>query len=209
MGATDGRIGRRSDNRRQPDDRGARRRQGAASFGRDATGYADVLRPQGRRHAQNQRDTHPQREFSEGQHGSAQNSIPIAMFSCPPQVAGIEDREGLQPAVLQRQQQVGTWTINHVSKPSAVTGQERIGIALGVHAEVANVGRKRIVLSKGGVELQLRQRLILQLCPTSYGVQRQHDGGRIGERPVIDDAAAKGSAEPANSLSTVEEAAQA
>ena len=119
----------------------------------------------------------------------------------------IVDREGLQPSVFQRQQQVGTRPVDNVAKPGPVTAQERIGIALGLLAEVANVGRKRIVLAKRCVELKLRQRLILQLRPASDGIQRQHAGGGIGERPVIDDTATEGSAESADGLSAVEEAA--
>src|ERR1019366_8274940 len=132
---------------------------------------------------------------------------PNCHVQLPCLVAGIVDRERSQPAVFQRQQQVGTWPVDDVAKPGPVTCQERIGIVLGLVAEVANVGRKRIVLSKRGVELKFWQRLVFQLRPVAGGIQRQHAGGRIAERPVIDDTATKGSAESADSLSTVKEAA--
>src|ERR1019366_770487 len=102
------------------------------------------------------------------------------------------------PAVFQRQQQVGAWPVDDVAKPRTVTGQEGIGVALGLAAESTNVSRKRIVLSKRGVELKFRQGLVFQLGPAADGIQRKHACGRIGERPVIDDAATEGSAKSAD-----------
>src|ERR1039458_6800925 len=83
----------------------------------------------------------------------------------------------------------GTWPVDNVAKPRTVTGQERIGIALGLLAKVANVGRKRIVLSKRGIELEFRQGLVFQLGPAADGIQREHACGRIGGRAVFVDAA--------------------
>src|SRR5271169_4448244 len=97
------------------------------------------------------------------------------------------NRERLQMAIFQREQEIGSRPVNYVAEHALVARERRITVTLRI-GERAYIGRERVVLPKRKVELKLGGWMVFQLCPASHGVERKHCGVGIDKRSVVQHA---------------------
>src|SRR5882757_5355621 len=111
----------------------------------------------------------------------------------------IEDR-GLQPAILGRNQHIGTQLVNYIDHRTQISCKWS-GVT-GSCAKLTHFARKRTVYSDGAVDFKIGFQFEFHLRPSPHRIQSSKNCGRIAKRTVeqysLADGAAKTTCAPAS-----------